>query len=585
MADDGFENDPNFDVDEVVGVPSHIVMAGEAGLDFGVQDAEEIHVGMDAAAEAETAQQMRAFGSSTHGMFDDVDISLVPFVGADLDDDDGEEFDDDGPSAVPVPSTAQTLNADQHLTTDGHASDASSGGGKQNALTPVRRASGSNLSASASTNPPKPVQASAEISSSKAVFHLFKGNVGAAVFSLSGAYVKSGFVVGTIIIVLLALVCVHCMTLLVKVKQKLKNPNINTYGQVACAAFGRPGKHLVDVFIVITQLGFCCVYYQFAAGLLHNLSGIPVPVWIVMMIPITTMPTYLPSMKTLILASVFASFATLLSLFVVYGYSIDKIMSEGRDSEAVPAVSPWTWPVAIGNTISAYEGIGLVLPIENSLKNKEQFTPLLSKTFFGISTLYVTFGLAGYCAYASIIKNSITDVLPDEFLSGLVRVSMAVAILLTFPLQFFPAIQVIEGWVFERKSRYQALQASVKGIPSCLGKFSLIWRNLALRTGISVALALVAALIGDQMSVFLALIGGMGGSALAVIIPPLLHLRVFVYSNESIQKGVSRLAAAKDIFLVLLGITLGCLSTYFSFVDLINKFKGDTPAPGDLGPV
>ena len=369
------------------------------------------------------------------GLFDDIDVALVPFVGAD---DDADDFDEgeDGPEAVPVPGNRipadDSLNADCGNVLNGDEAT-------ENALTPNRH-SRAQLSGSLSK---APAAASSEISLGKAAFHIFKGNVGAAVFSLSLAYLKSGFVMGSVIIIFTALVCVHCMMMLVKIKQKINNPNVNTYGQVACAAFGRPGKHLVDIFIVITQLGFCCVYYQFAAGLLHGVLGISVTALIAMMIPATTLPTFLPSMKTLIPAAMFASFATVVSLVIVYGYSLDNVMSKGFD-ERVTAIAPaWGWPVCIGNAISAFEGIGLVLPIENSLKKKEEFPKLLSQTFLGISALYVTFGLAGYCAYAHELDNSITNVLPEkEFASGTVRVSMAFAILMTFPLQFFPAIQV-----------------------------------------------------------------------------------------------------------------------------------------------
>ena len=81
------------------------------------------------------------------------------------------------------------------------------------------------------------------------------------------------------------------------------------------------------------------------------------------------------------------------------------------------------------------------------------------------------------------------------------------------------------------------------------------------------------------MSVFLALIGGMGGSALAVIIPPLLHLRVIVYSNEAIQKGISKFHATKDVLIILVGVFLGVISTYVSFVELLTKL-GETEASG-----
>eukprot|EP01059_Diplonema_ambulator_P004534 TRINITY_DN14249_c0_g1_i1.p1 TRINITY_DN14249_c0_g1~~TRINITY_DN14249_c0_g1_i1.p1 ORF type:complete len:468 (+),score=89.49 TRINITY_DN14249_c0_g1_i1:35-1405(+) len=418
------------------------------------------------------------------GLFDDVDLTMLPFVQEDLEEDDEAGAEEMGNSGEKQPQQI------------------------------ARKGSKGRL------------EKSQEYSLTKAAFHIFKGNVGAAIFSLASAYVKSGFIMGTVILVCLAVICVHCMLLLVKCKQTLNDPNVQSYGQVVCSAFGRRGKHLVDVFVCITQLGFCCVYFQFAAGMLHKvLPSVGVTEWIVVMVPIATLLTFLPNMKKLVPAAIFATLATLLSLVILYGFSFEQIASKAVDRSVVPIASIWTMPVCVGNTISAFEGIGLVLPIENSVRDKSRFPSLLIISFVIISFLYVTFGLVGYLAYASTLTNSITDVVPSGWLSGVVRLGMAVAILLTYPLQFFPAVQIIEGWMFERRSRYQALQLSVKNTIHIAGKLSLIWHNLTVRIAVSVSLALLAIIVGDQMSLFLALIGGMGGSALAVIIPPMLHLK------------------------------------------------------------
>ena len=319
---------------------------------------------------------------------------------------------------------------------------------------------------------------STEYSVTKAAFHIFKGNVGAAIFSLGSAYAQSGAVAGTIIVGGLAMICVHCMLLLVHCKQSLNDPQVQTYGQVACAAFGRGGKHAVDIFIVITQLGFCCVYYQFASSMLHTiplLSGISVGVWVVILFPMVTALTFLPNMNRLVPAAMFATFATIFALIVGYGYSVVQILSEGIDTKVAPVAGMSLWPMCVGKTISAFEGIGLVLPIENSMKDKEQFPSLLKKTFVLITTLYISFGMLGYFAYATILKGEFTEVLPkSDFLSSLIRLGMAIAIAFTFPLQFFPAAQIIEGWLFVRAKRYTLLQPHVKAAPDLMRKIELV---------------------------------------------------------------------------------------------------------------
>eukprot|EP01059_Diplonema_ambulator_P004536 TRINITY_DN14249_c0_g1_i3.p3 TRINITY_DN14249_c0_g1~~TRINITY_DN14249_c0_g1_i3.p3 ORF type:complete len:114 (+),score=17.05 TRINITY_DN14249_c0_g1_i3:226-567(+) len=93
----------------------------------------------------------------------------------------------------------------------------------------------------------------------------------------------------------------------------------------------------------------------------------------------------------------------------------------------------------------------------------------------------------------------------------------------------------------------------------------------------SVSLALLAIIVGDQMSLFLALIGGMGGSALAVIIPPMLHLKIIVFGKDASE--YSPMVIVKDCLVIVFGIMAGCFSTYFSLLELIESFA---PEGGEL---
>eukprot|EP01063_Lacrimia_lanifica_P016038 TRINITY_DN22668_c0_g1_i1.p1 TRINITY_DN22668_c0_g1~~TRINITY_DN22668_c0_g1_i1.p1 ORF type:complete len:550 (+),score=166.12 TRINITY_DN22668_c0_g1_i1:59-1708(+) len=507
-------------------VPAAAAAAPSLGLPALVDEAVEVPLGDVSMAMTETAVE---------ALFEENAGLVMTYA------DDADEFEMTGPVAVEVPSTAVP----------------------------------------AADKPAAPVTTpEAQISATKAAFHIFKGNVGAAIFSLASAYTKSGFFVGTVIIAGIAVICVHCMILLVRCKQGLKSSALQTYGQVAGAVLGRPGKHVVDIFIVITQLGFCCVYYQFAAGMLNSIIDIGVTSWIGLMVPVATLPTFLPSMKTLVPTAMFATGATIFALVVVYLYAAGRLVTEGAAEGIVAATAPITWPLCIGNTVSAFEGIGLVLPIENSVKHKEVFVPLLKKSFLLITTLYITFGLLGYFAYGFMVKNSITDVLPRQLLSSMVRVSMAMAIIMTFPIQFFPAIQIIEGWTFERINRYSSLAATFKALPTVWNKLAMAWRNLLLRVVISIMLALMAITVGDQMSLFLALVGGLGGAALAIIIPGLLHYRLCVIDRGEYSK--LSITAIKDVFLIVFGVSVAILSTYFALSELLTSFTEGAGADVDL---
>eukprot|EP00756_Hemistasia_phaeocysticola_P012230 Hpha_TRINITY_DN15179_c0_g3::TRINITY_DN15179_c0_g3_i1::g.126675::m.126675/K14209/SLC36A, PAT; solute carrier family 36 (proton-coupled amino acid transporter) len=416
-----------------------------------------------------------------------------------------------------------------------------------------------------------------EYSAAQAAFHVFKANVGAAIFSLSAAYAYAGVVVGTAIILIGGVVCTHCMLLLVECKQKIDEKEVQTYGEVAARAFGKGGRRLVCIFLVVTQLGFCCVYFQFAGGMLGGVLPGGERLWMGLLVIPATALSFLPNMKRLVPAAIFATIVTVIALFTVYSYSIGNLTHEGIDVAVTSVTSPWLWPVAVGNTVSAFEGIGLVLPIENSMKNKEAFSGLLIKIFCFITALYVSFGLCGYLAFAALLNggSSIIAVLPHEFAANGVRLCMALAILLTYPLQFFPAIQVIEGWIWPAHRRYQAAmnEGRKRGIAGC-ALFLQLKGNLALRAVISLLLATLAVAVGDRMGLFLSLIGGLGGAFMAVIFPPLLHLKLVAFAGPAARgyhdSGMSfrwLLTVFKDSCLVGCGL-MCAMSSYFSVQEL-----------------
>jgi amino acid permease len=66
-----------------------------------------------------------------------------------------------------------------------------------------------------------------------------------------------------------ALVSVYNMDLLLECKRLVSPNKPLSFGEVGRAILGRRGKTLIDVFLVGTQLGICCVYFTFVATNIH----------------------------------------------------------------------------------------------------------------------------------------------------------------------------------------------------------------------------------------------------------------------------------------------------------------------------
>ena len=69
-------------------------------------------------------------------------------------------------------------------------------------------------------------------------------------------------------------------------------------------------------------------------------------------------------------------------------------------------------PFLFGVSMYCYEGFGMILPIEASMSNREQFPLVLSVSISLITAMFLAFSLMGYNAYGNHTEDIITLNLP-----------------------------------------------------------------------------------------------------------------------------------------------------------------------------
>ncbi|CAB1348168.1 unnamed protein product [Coregonus sp. 'balchen'] len=163
----------------------------------------------------------------------------------------------------------------------------------------------------------------------------------------------------------------------------------------------RFGRHLVNFFLVLTQLGFCSAYFVFLAENIKQPWALDLRLYMLFFLPFLILLVFMKDLKNMAVLSLLAN--------------VCMAVSDFGDLQRLPLTSPLAkFPFFFGTAIFAFEGIGVVLPLENQMKEPKRF-PMALNIGMGITiVLYVVLATLGYLHFGDDIKGSITLNLPHN---------------------------------------------------------------------------------------------------------------------------------------------------------------------------
>jgi len=409
-----------------------------------------------------------------------------------------------------------------------------------------------------------------KISNTDTIIHMLKGNIGTGILAMPDAIKNSGLLVGNVGLVLMATMCIHCMHILVNTSQELcrrTNLPFLTYSDVAetcfatsssprLRAFASTARTVIDVFLCITQLGFCCVYFVFVSQNLqqifdHYYGEINYHIYMaIILIPMLALAS-IRNLKYLSPISMLANILQFIGLGIIFYYLLQDI--------------PYTWerkkfsswgqlPLYFGTAIYAFEGIGVVLPLENQMKtpaDMKGWNGVLNTSMIIVSCLYIAVGFFGYLKYGDSVAGSITLNLPvNEFLATLVKIMMSLAVFFTYALQFYVPVDLLNPLIQRRIHPRNYLKA-----------------EYALRFGLVMLTFALAAAI-PKLDLFISLVGAVSSSTLAMMAPAII---------DTVTQGekCSWPRAFKNLCLFILGFLGFVTGSYVSIRNIIKYFVAE----------
>ncbi|OMJ11807.1 Vacuolar amino acid transporter 3, partial [Smittium culicis] len=217
-------------------------------------------------------------------------------------------------------------------------------------------------------------------SSKKAFFLLIKSFVGTGVLFLPKSFHNGGLLFSVVLMVVIAYLALHCMLLLVECHSKLKM----SYGDIGYHLMGEKVRTIVLTSIIISQIGFCCAYSVFVATNTRFLfnkftdckMNFPLSFWILIQFIIYIPMSMVRKIKN------FSTLALIANIFIFIGicylfYYDGHVLAKYGISDIV-MFNPVTFPLLIGTAVYTFEGIGLVIPVVDSMKKPSEFPKVLS---------------------------------------------------------------------------------------------------------------------------------------------------------------------------------------------------------------
>lgn len=248
------------------------------------------------------------------------------------------------------------------------------------------------------------------------------------------------------------------------------------------------------------------------------------------------------------LVALLADIFILMGLGYIWYYDIWSLARRGFEP-SVRMFNPSTFTLTIGSAIFTFEGIGLILPIQSSMRKPEHFSGLLYMVMFLITVIFTSVGALCYATFGEETKIQVISNFPQESaLVNAVQLLYSLAVLGGEPVQLFPAVRIIETSLFGERATGRKSTA-------------IKWKKNGIRS-VVMALCIGISMVGaTDLDKFVSLIGSFACVPLVYIYPAYLH-----YKGAADKSWTKAL----DLGLIVVGIVAMVYTTAVTVFDWIK---------------
>ncbi|THD27589.1 Proton-coupled amino acid transporter 1 [Fasciola hepatica] len=421
-----------------------------------------------------------------------------------------------------------------------------------------------------------------------ALMNFIKGNIGSGILSMPVVLRYAGLWTGFFMIIFSGMLATYLMHVLVRVANSVRLRhalelskmdytetvfNVFKYGPYKLRKPKGKIKHTVNLFLIITQIGFSCVYTLFITEntrffLRSFLKDTPLNFYVVALIVCLLMvPMCLTSnLRILAHVSAAANVATLIGTVLIFAYLFWSGLTPVSELPAFTNVKGGL--IAFGIVMYSFEGISLVLPIQSKLAHPEVYSHpcgVLNSGMIIIVCMNALFAFFGYLRFGDKAEGSITLNIPEyPYWFAPIKPLFVLAIIVTYLLQFY-----IPASIFARlmeKLRFHREASDLRR-----------YIHIKIMRVILVLFAYLMVITIPKLELMISLIGSLASSMLAFILPSVLEV-VHLWPERGTIRWFWFGVFTKHMVIMVIGLVSFLGGSVATLIQLIEAFgEPDNP--------
>jgi len=294
-----------------------------------------------------------------------------------------------------------------------------------------------------------------------------------------------------------------------------------SYAEMMGSAFGSRGQLAVQLFVVLQQCGVCCTYFVFIAKNLNSITGWDKRICVFVQLAFHVPLSWMRDIKTFRYINMASSGMVAICIAILLSTAITDDIKHPKSMQLFNSNKFYEF---VGTATFAWEGMAaLAIPLQGNADchTRPLYGNIFVKTTAAIMLIYTLFALSNLTAYGEDVETDLPNNLQSSVLRRLVQVTYSVAVVLTFPLQLHEGVHMASAML-------GATRATTASVQQDSGEDS--WGTWILgtlaRTGLVLALAVLSAVLVNDLGLFVSIIGSLIGVPLTFIFPAMIHWKL-----------------------------------------------------------